>query len=660
MRAAGVPEAAVVGESDAVTYRVELQPVGRRADVAAQATIMDAARAAGVGLASVCGGQGTCGRCRVQVTVGPLADPVDADRRAFTRLELDAGYRLACRTAVTGDVTVSLPRASLIGAQRLQVDTAGESTGPDADGLAPAVRALQAPMEHPSLHDQRGDLERLAAALRTAHGVHGVRASPAVVRQLSRVARAHDWHVLALLHGRELVGVLPTGSTVAGLAVDLGTTKVAGYLIDLVTGEELAATGIMNPQISYGEDVVSRLAHAGRTDETADQLAAAIRSGLDELVGELTRRAGIGREQVAEAVVVANTAMHHLLLGLPTRQLAASPFVSATSAALQVRAADLAIAMAPGAFVYCPPCIGGFVGADHVAMIIGCDLDVAGHVSIGVDIGTNTEIALRDPSRPGLTATSCASGPAFEGAHIRYGMRAADGAIEGVRIGPDGIRLTVIGGGEPVGICGSGIVDAVAELRRSGALNARGRFDATAPGVVAGPDGLQYVLVPASSSGTGADITVTQADVNEIQLAKGAVQAAITALIDATGTAADGVAEVQIAGAFGSYLNLGSALDVGLLPRLPHAVYRQVGNAAGLGARAVLRSLAERARARRVATETGYLELTTLPGFQARFARAMSLPAPPAPATADPAPPAPVPQPAPSEQSAQSEQSQGV
>ena len=267
--------------------------------------------------------------------------------------------------------------------------------------------------------------------------------------------------------------------------------------------------------------------------------------------------------------------------------------------------------------------------------MLGCDLDTAPGVMIAVDIGTNTEIALRDPSRPGLVSTSCASGPAFEGAHIRDGMRAAAGAVERVRITPDGVQLTVIGGVPPVGICGSGIIDAIAELRRVGALNGRGRFDRSAPGVREGRDGPEYLLTPAAQTGTGQDIVVTQADVNEIQLAKGAVQAAITALLDATGTAPEDVDDVVIAGAFGTFLNLDSALDLGLLPRLPRARYRQVGNAAGTGARSILRSLTERARARRIAAATGYLELTMLPGFQARFARAMALPDP-----ARPAPPA--------------------
>ncbi|HET9656695.1 MAG TPA: ASKHA domain-containing protein [Kineosporiaceae bacterium] len=617
--------------------RVDLQPVGKRAEVPAGSTVMDAARRAGVGITSVCGGQGTCGRCRVVVTAGPLGEPVDADLRAFTRVELDAGHRLACRTPVTADLTVALPRASLLGDQRLQLGAGGTGEGEAAP--APAIRVLRALMDPPSLTDQRGDLDRLGAALRTAHGVHAVQAGPAVIGQLSRTARDCGWDVVALLHGRELVGVLEPGRTVAGMAVDLGTTKVAGYLIDLTTGAELAAGGVANPQIPYGEDVVSRLAHAGRAQDGAQVLAEAVRRGLDELAGELAGQAGLAREQIAEVVVVANTAMHHLLFGLPTRQLAASPFVAATSAALQLRAQELGIRIAPGGLVHSPPIVGGFVGADAVAMVLACELDESAGVALGVDIGTNTEIVLRHPRRAGLTATSCASGPAFEGAHIRDGMRAADGAIEAVRIGPDGrVALTVIGGGAPVGICGSGIVDAIAELRRVGALNGRGRFVPDRPGVGIGRDGLQFVLAAAEGSATGQDIAVTQADVNEIQLAKGAVQAAITALLDATGTDPAEVDEMLIAGAFGSYLNLDSALDVGLLPRLPNAVYRQVGNAAGAGARAVLRSTVQRARARRIAVDTGYLELTTLPGFQARFARAMGLPAPLAP---DPAPPAP-------------------
>jgi uncharacterized 2Fe-2S/4Fe-4S cluster protein (DUF4445 family) len=338
----------------------------------------------------------------------------------------------------------------------------------------------------------------------------------------------------------------------------------------------------------------------------------------------------MAREEIAEGCVVGNTAMHHLFLGLPTRQLAAAPFVAATSAPMDVRATDLGIRIAPAARIHMPPNIGGFVGADHVAMILGADLDQVQAVKVGVDIGTNTEIVLRRPDVTQLACTSCASGPAFEGAHIGDGMRAAAGAIEAVRL-PDGDgapELCTIDGEPPVGICGSGIVDAVAELFRTGRIDRRGRFVAGAPGVRRGARDLELVLVPGVDSATGQDIVVSQADVNEIQLAKGAIAAGIVVLLEATGTDPAAVEEVVVAGAFGSFLNLDSALAAGLLPRLPNASYVQVGNAAGTGARAMLLSLRERERARAIAGGADYVELTTQPSFQARFARAMHFPQP--------------------------------
>jgi uncharacterized 2Fe-2S/4Fe-4S cluster protein (DUF4445 family) len=456
-----------------------------------------------------------------------------------------------------------------------------------------------------------------------------------VLRQLSPLARRTGWRLTAYLRGQEIVGVAAPGRRPAGLAVDLGTTKIAGYLVDLETGEELAADGVMNPQIAYGEDVIARLAHAARDPGGSQRLAEAVRAAINDLAGSLAADAGVARDQIAAASIVGNTAMHHLLLALPTRQLSVSPFVPAASRPLDVRARDLGLELAPGAYVQVPPCVSGFVGADHVAMVLATDLDRADRVALGLDIGTNTEIALCKPAAPGaagsppLTSASCASGPAFEGAHIHDGMRAADGAIEGIRLTPDGAELRVVGNTRPVGICGSGIVDAIAELRRTGRVNERGRLRADAPGVRRGRQGrdrLEFLLAPAADTGNGKDIVVTQGDIDEIQLAKGAIAAGVRVVLQATGTDQDSVEEVIVAGAFGTYLNLDSALDIGLLPRLPRARYRQVGNAAGAGAKATLLSLTERDRARRIAEHVNYVELTTFPGFQREFARSMLFP----------------------------------
>jgi uncharacterized 2Fe-2S/4Fe-4S cluster protein (DUF4445 family) len=600
--------------------RIDFEPVGRRVDVAAGTTLREAARRAGIGLATVCGGEGTCGHCRVVLMEGEVSPVAEAERRYLSQFELAAGQRLACRTEVYGPVKVHVPKGSLVTEQRLQLNGQARQLG-----LAPAVRAYEVQAAPPTLDDLRADLERVASALEGDYGLRRLRAEPATVRALSPLARQADWRLTAYVRGAEIVGVAPAGRRPTGLAVDLGTTKIAGYLVDLESGEDLASAGLMNPQIGYGEDVISRLAHAGRHPHGAADLARVLREALDGLAGSLAEQAGVAREQIVDACIVGNTAMTHLLLALPVQQLALAPFVAATRDAVDVRAQDMDLSLAPGAYVHVLPCIGGFVGADHVAMILATDLDrrTGQGAALGVDIGTNTEIAIYKPGLSCLISASCASGPAFEGAHIRDGMRAASGAIESVRLTASGPEIKTIAGAAPVGLCGSGIVDAVAELVRGGLVNKRGRLQAHMPGVSHGEHGPEFVLVPAAATGHGRDIRITQHDINEIQLAKAAVATGIDTLLAATATAPEDFEDVIIAGAFGSYLSLESAIDIGLLPRLPRARYRQVGNAAGVGARAALLSVQERQRARRIARATSYIELTTYPGFSRLFAQAI-------------------------------------
>lgn len=603
------------------TFEIDFEPIGKRVDVAADLNLLDAARQAGIGLASVCGGEGTCGRCRVTILSGEVSAPVDADRRFLSQLELSAGQRLACRCHIHSAVKVHVPKASLITDQRLQVNGVARQMQIEA-----AVHAYEIEVSEPTLYDLRSDLDRIIDALETMHGQRKWWAEPAVVRTLSLLARRTKWHLTVYARGNELVGFEAAGRKPIGFAADLGTTKVAGYLVDLETGEELASAGVMNPQIGYGEDVISRMVHATRNADGSSELARVIREAFNTMIGALADEAGVSREQIVEACMVGNTAMTHLLLDLPVRQLSVSPFVAATSIALDVKARELQLEMAAGAYVHVLPCIGGFVGADHVAMILGSDLDRKPYVAIGVDIGTNTEIALLRPNEKTLTSASCASGPAFEGAHIHDGMRASTGAIEAVRITDEGVQIKTIGSAPPVGVCGSGIVDAIAEMYRSGVINNRGRMNRAAPGVRANGKGDEFVLASAEISGTGRDIVITQLDVNEIQLAKGAIAAGLETLIVATNTTPEEIEEVIVAGAFGSYLDLESALAIGLLPRLPKAKYVQVGNAAGVGAKMALLSLKERQRAQQIMQRTGYIELTTQAGFNSRFARSMMFP----------------------------------
>ncbi|MBI5565061.1 MAG: DUF4445 domain-containing protein [Chloroflexi bacterium] len=605
----------------ASTFEIDFEPIGKRVQVKPGTDLLDAARQAGIGLASVCGGEGTCGRCRVVIMSGSVTPPVDADRRYLSQLEISSGQRLACRCQIYSDVKVHVPKASLVTDQRLQVSGVSRQMQIEA-----AVHAYEIEVPEPTLYDLRSDLDRIIDALETTHGQRKWFAEPAVVRTLSPLARRANWRLTVYARNNEIVGFEAPGRKPIGFAVDLGTTKIAGYLVDLETGEELAANGIMNPQIGYGEDVISRMVHATRNDDGSSELARVVREGLNNLIVALAFQAGVAQEQIAEACIVGNTAMTHLLLDLPVHQLSVSPFVAATSTALDVKAREIDLDVAAGAYVHVLPCIGGFVGADHVAMILGSDLDRKPYVAVGVDIGTNTEIALLRPDEKTLTSASCASGPAFEGAHIRDGMRAATGAIEAVKITDAGVQIKTIGDAPPVGVCGSGIVDAIAEMYRSGVINNRGRINREAPGVRKNEHGWEFVLASAEISGTGREIVITQADVNEIQLAKGAISSGLETLMVATHTAPEDVEEVIVAGAFGSYLDLNSALAIGLLPRLPNAKYVQVGNAAGVGAKMALLSLKERQRAQQIMKRTGYIELTTQDGFNSRFAMSMLFP----------------------------------
>ena len=601
---------------------IDFEPIGKRVVISPEESLLDAARQAGIELTSVCGGEGNCGQCRVKIVTGDVTLPTSDEEFILTELEILNGERLGCCTYPKSDVKLHIPTSSLLTNSRLQI----ESSIRDVD-VDPIITAYSIEVQQPSLEYPISDLERLAEALPQRDGQPmALFAEPKVVQQLSPRAREYQWRMTAYIRGAELIGIGPYEHPPVGMAVDLGTTKVAAFLLNLETGEELASAGALNPQIGYGEDVISRLNYVRRNADGGQTLSDAVHNTLNELLGDLVEQAGVSRDQVADACIVGNTAMTHLLAELPTDQLATAPYVAANSTAMDIKARDMGLEMAPGAYVHVLPCIGGFVGADHVAMVLASDMDQADKVTVGVDIGTNTEIAIAKPGMKFLSSASCASGPAFEGAHISDGMRAASGAIEAVHLLENGIQLKTIDQAAPIGLCGSGIVDAVAELRRWNVINDRGRFEKANGRIREGRFGPELLLAPAGDSGSGRDVVITQKDVNEIQLAKGAIRAGLDVLLEATETSSNDVQEVIIAGAFGSFLNIESALDTGLLPYYPNAVYLQVGNAAAVGAKWALISRTERERARQIAYDTQYIELTTFPRFNRLFALGMLFP----------------------------------
>ena len=616
-------------------WRIDFQPVGRRAEIQPGASLLEAARQAGVEIISLCGGEGLCNSCKVRWLEGDASPLTLGEQEALGPAELESGYRLACQAIPLGDCRVELPPESLASPQRLQLD--GEES---ANKIDLPLKILDLRVAASSLSDLRPDATRLLDALQEA-GIPSPQIGFPMLSSLSDQLHRQGWQARLLVRpgpaGDELVALLPHPDTAPsqplGLAIDIGTTKLALYLVDLASGKTLARLGAMNPQIAYGEDVISRIHFAETNPNGRRLLQEYVMVCLNRLVAEACTQVGALPEQIVEVVAVGNTAMHHLFAGLPVRQLGVAPYVPALGQAISLRTGQVGLAVNPGASIYLPPNIAGYVGGDHVAMLLatlfaphrGGSLDEilsSPRTAIALDIGTNTEISLLHRGR--LLSCSCASGPAFEGAHIQAGMRAAPGAIERVQIAGKQVRVFTIGGKPPVGLCGSGILDAVAEVLQAGAIDSKGNFVANHHLLSTDLEGgYQVVLVPADLGGHGHAICLTRQDVSEIQLAKGAIRAGTEVLLSEAGISSQEVDEFYIAGAFGTYLDIHSAVRIGMFPSLPLQRFRQVGNAAGSGARQLLLSSRRRQLAQSLAERVEYIELTVHPAFTNTYVKSI-------------------------------------
>ena len=610
-------------QSGSTPLWVTLLPSGRRVQASDGGTLMEVIRLGGIDLAAVCGGMGTCGTCRVRLLDGALTEITPAEKRALSPQQLKQGYRLACQARALSDVRLEIPPESALEGYHLQLE--GHETAPALDPLVIAVDLTLPPAD---LNDQRADLSRLNDALR-GRGFADVQACPSAAGQLAKRLRNHNWQVrVALRRGDDVTRLVSTqvsGNPLAGLAVDVGSTKLAIYLVSLESGATLASAAVMNPQVAYGEDVVSRIAFANQKRDHAKLLQRSLVETINDALEMLSAKTDLCKGQIVDAVMVGNTAMHHFLCDLPVEQLGAAPYVPVISAPLEVPADEVGLKAAPGTSIYLPPNIAGYVGGDHTAALLTLhDDQPPGGVQVLVDIGTNTEISLLREGE--IVCCSTASGPAFEGAHIRDGMRAASGAIDRVWLKADGVKFSTLNDAPPLGICGTGILSAVDGMLGAGILDRRGALRATAPGVRRGADGLEFLLAPAAVSGHGRDIAVTRRDVNEIQLAKGAIRAGIEILLQEAGLKAQQVDRWVIAGAFGTYLDVGSAQRVGMFPAgAPPERFQQVGNAAGVGAKQMLLSRKRRATAAQIVRHVRYLELTTDARFTDTYMKAIAL-----------------------------------
>ncbi len=598
--------------------QVDFEPIGRRALCEPGLTILEIARRAGVQLAAVCGGVGTCGQCKVQIREGEVSALSGTEIEVLSASEIENGYRLACQAVALSSLKIHVPARSLTATQRIQVESLAVEVAVD-----PLVAGYALDLAPPTKEDIRSDAGRVADALRQRYGIELSAIDFNTAQIMSNRLRENHWSGIAVLRQSELIDWAPRAQRQLGFASDLGTTKMAGYLLDLKTGQLLASRGVMNPQIAYGEDVMARISYAMENPEKAETLARVVREAFDGMIGEMCAEVDTTPQAVTDAVIVGNTAMHHLFAGLPVRQLGLAPYVAAVSAAMDVKARDLGLHLAPGAYVHLLPNIAGFVGADHVAMLLATGIYKDNRVVAGLDIGTNTEVALWANGR--LLTCSTASGPAFEGAHIRDGMRAAEGAIERILLDDEQIVYQTIGDVAPIGICGSGILDAVAQLFKHGVVDRRGAIKPGHPRVRETANGREFVLVEKEDSSAGREIIVTRGDIGEIQLAKGAMRAGLNILLEKAGISESDIDAVVIAGAFGSYIDVASAVAIGMFPTLPLDRFVQVGNAAGMGARMALVSQEQREEAKRIAAEAEYVELTNTPEFTEAFALAMYL-----------------------------------
>ncbi len=633
--------------TDATDALVVFTPSGKRGRFAVGTTLLSAARTLGVDIDSVCGGRAMCTRCQVLIAEGEFAKhgvrssgthlsaATAAEERLARRTILAAGRRLSCQARVEGDVVVDVPETSQVHKQ--VVRKAAEARDIE---LYPLITLHYVEVAEPDMHDPSGDLRRLKNALAREWQLSALQCDLSILQSLQVTLRKGEWKVTVAVHDRSRIVAVWPGfrEKVYGMAVDVGSTTIAAHLCDLTNGELVASSGLMNPQIRFGEDLMSRVSYSMMNPAGAAQMTEAVRTALSELAIEVAKSADVPHEAILEVTLVGNPIMHHLVLGIDPVELGGAPFALAVDTSVTVTAADIGLSLAPSARIYVLPCIAGHVGADTAGVLLAERPDLAEALTLIVDVGTNAEIVLGNRDR--LVACSSPTGPAFEGAQISCGQRAAPGAIERVRIDPltREPRFKVIGSDlwsdEPgfaeviattgvTGVCGSGIIEVMAELYLSGVINQDGVVDgglaAQTPRVIANGRTFAYVLHEGERQ-----LLITQNDVRAIQLAKAALYAGIRLLMDKLGI--DQVERIRLAGAFGSHIDVKYAMVLGLIPDCDLAHVTSAGNAAGTGARIALLDSRSRAVIETMVGQVEKIETALEPQFQAHFVDAMALP----------------------------------
>jgi uncharacterized 2Fe-2S/4Fe-4S cluster protein (DUF4445 family) len=648
------------------TAMVVFQPSGRRGRVPLGISIVEASRLLGVDIEAPCGEKQVCGKCKIRVEQGTFqklniessyqhAGPwQSAEETHLSAEEKEKGYRMGCVATVEGDLLIFVPEASRAGKQ-----VVSKAARPLDIKLNPAVKQYVVELVPPSLEEPAGDFERLCAALEKQYGLTSLRIDLSVLRTLHNTLEAGDWKAtVSVWMDQEIIHVQPgSGSGMFGIAIDVGTTTVAAYLCDLISGDVVDTLSMMNPQVKYGEDVVSRISFHMENTDGLKRMSTDLVEGLNRLIDQAVSReyrlslpdgidgsrkdqvVRIQPEDILDVSIAGNTAMHHILLQLNPEPLGVIPFTPSVHHSLDIKAHELGLKINPAAHIFMLPNQAGFVGGDNVGVILAEEPHRQDQIHLIIDVGTNGELVVGNKER--LISSSCATGPALEGAQIEYGMRAAPGAIERVTIDPEthDVDYKVIGRDawrnfskpedmKTKGICGSGILDVMAHMFLAGIINKSGAFSKHQPSnrfkIDPETDIKSFVLAWANETSIGKDIVVTQQDVRQIQLAKASIYTGCKLMLKKLGV--DKVDSVKIAGAFGSHIDCKLALVIGMFPDCDMQKIVSVGNAAGDGCRMALLNLDKRVEADWIANNVQYMELTLEDNFQWQLMEAIHLP----------------------------------
>jgi len=635
--------------------KVVFTPSGIQGEVEKNTDIMTAAIQLGADIATLCGGNGQCARCKIQISSGEFAKHnitskqenlsgfTDTEKKRLSKSALDSGYRLACRAKILDNIVVDVPVESQIHDQVIRKAASALNSQFMTSALS-SIQLIEVLVEEPLLDSPTGDLERLLHSIELASGLSGLSIEPCLITSLQKTLRKEHWKVtVAVYEMSKIIAIWPGKQTkVYGLAVDIGSTTIAGHLCDLITGKVLASHGLMNPQIKYGEDLMSRVSYVMMNPGGDKKMTIAVREGIANMVDILLKETNVDRDKLLDAVFVGNPIMHHLFLGIDPIELGGAPFALATQSAVSLPASYLSLNLAEGAQIYMPPCIAGHVGADAAAVVLAEAPYQQDKITLIIDVGTNAEIILGNKHK--LVAASSPTGPAFEGAQIENGQRAAPGAIDRVRIDPITLepKITIIGvdswsdeeGFEagiaktPItGICGSGIIEAIACMFLAGVIMPDGLIDgeksAHSDRVVKNGKTWAYRLVD-DRYGHNASVLITQNDVRAIQLAKATLYASIKLLMVKINVKT--IDRICFAGAFGAHIDPLYAMLLGMIPDCPLDAVTSVGNSAGTGAQIALSCTNARREIESEVLKLEKIETATEPNFQEYFVNAMAIP----------------------------------